>query len=259
MLRRFRFAKYGAWCAAALVLTAMGYGVQHAVYAANPANWGTEQCCGKLTSKSADERAAAAKRLGELKSMDGVPALTGAMQDPDVATRRLAARALGEIGSPKPLKSFFDVAFWDKDPSVRAEAARAVGKIRDTTPIVPLRWQPAGAGRTKNTVAPASVKYYQSTRPLAYLLRDSDPTVRREAALALGEIKDGWAVDDLTASVGDAVPAVRQACCMALGKIGDARAASALEAASKEFDPVTKAAATEALTAIGAGAVADVR
>jgi len=54
-------------------------------------------------------------------------------------------------------------------------------------------------------------------------LRDLDPQVRRQAALALGAIKDRRAVEPLGQALQDECTAVREAAAQALGELGDPR------------------------------------
>lgn len=234
-----------------LVLGFIVFIAQHALYAAKPENWDAAKCRVNLKDDQSEIRAAAANRLGELKDTTAVPVLTELLRDNDIAVRSNAAWALGEIRDAQVLKSFFDVAFWDKDPGVRAEAAKAVGKIQDRTTIIPL-FSTASVARQAQ---PASIHYYQSTRPLVLLLRDKDAQVRKEAAWALGEIADGWAVDDLLVAIRDKNADVRQQCCTALGKIKDPRAVIALRDALKDQDVPTRRKAAEALLAITQKAV----
>lgn len=63
---------------------------------------------------------------------------------------------------------------------------------------------------------------------LVRALRDSESQVRRQAALALGEIKDRRAVEPLGQALQDDCTAVREAAAQALGELGDPRAVDEL-------------------------------
>jgi HEAT repeat protein len=60
-------------------------------------------------------------------------------------------------------------------------------------------------------------------------LKDSDESVRRRAAYALGEIRDKRAVEPLISALKDSDGNVRGSAASALGKIGDERALPELE------------------------------
>ncbi|MBL0937723.1 MAG: HEAT repeat domain-containing protein [Gemmatimonadaceae bacterium] len=79
-------------------------------------------------------------------------------------------------------------------------------------------------------------------------LRDSDASVRRAAANALGNLESKTAVPALMAIIGDANKEVRQAVCEALGNIGDARAVPALTRALRDAVPEVRHQAIEALS-----------
>lgn len=77
-----------------------------------------------------------------------------------------------------------------------------------------------------------------------------DSGVRRSAAVALGQIKDAWAVEPLIAALTYSNPKnseVRQAAAEALVQIGDARAVEPLIATLKDWSPDVRKAAIEAL------------
>src|SRR6185295_5429030 len=65
-------------------------------------------------------------------------------------------------------------------------------------------------------------------------LADSDSSVRRAAAGALGQLKAGSAVDALIAALRDEDESVRKSAATALARIGDRRAAVAVRTAAKE-------------------------
>jgi len=88
---------------------------------------------------------------------------------------------------------------------------------------------------------------------LVLLLSDSEPQIRRRAALALGRLGLKEAVEPLISSLGDPQVEVRQMSAFALGLIGDIQATSALVEALEDFEPIVQGRAAEALGRIGAG------
>jgi len=86
---------------------------------------------------------------------------------------------------------------------------------------------------------------------LVALLSDSEPQIRRRAALALGRLGLKEAVEPLIASLGDPQVEVRQMSAFALGLVGDTQAAPALVAALEDFEPIVQGRAAEALGRIG--------
>ena len=87
---------------------------------------------------------------------------------------------------------------------------------------------------------------------LVALLSDSEPQIRRRAALALGRLGLKEAVEPLISSLGDPQVEVRQMSAFALGLVGDIQATSALVAALEDFEPIVQGRAAEALGRIGA-------
>ncbi len=99
------------------------------------------------------------------------------------------------------------------DPKVRVRAADALGKVDGE-----LTGKACSALRAH--------------------IWDDDPDVRYTVALALGELRDMEAVEDLIdAILGDGHPLPRQAAVIALGLIGDPRATKALIRMLKEASP----------------------
>ena len=82
---------------------------------------------------------------------------------------------------------------------------------------------------------------------LVLLLSDSEPQIRRRAALALGRLGLQEAVEPLISSLKDPQVEVRQMSAFALGLIGDIQAASALLEALEDFEPIVQGRAAEAL------------
>ncbi|MGI8589299.1 MAG: HEAT repeat domain-containing protein [Chloroflexia bacterium] len=154
-----------------------------------------------LFDKDAAVRAETLQALAEFSSRDerllepAVAYLLPCLRDGDPLVRRIAASALGTLGSREAIRPLA-LLLHDPDAGVRARACRALGNLRD----------------------PASV------RALVSCLADDDPEVRRSSARALGEVGDGHALAPLRQISNDEHPAVRQAVSDALNRLGIGRA-----------------------------------
>jgi len=87
---------------------------------------------------------------------------------------------------------------------------------------------------------------------LTNLLTDTEPRVRRRAALAIGRVGLPAGVQPLVGALSDADPEVREMAAFALGLIGDVTAAPALTKAVSDSSPIVRGRAAEALGQIDA-------
>lgn len=180
----------------------------------------------RLTAQDPLAARNAADVLAGMRDRATLPALSAYMMNPlDESSGQAAARAIGAIGHPAglaPLKS----AFAHPLAGVRAAALEHIRDLR----------------------APIGAKSVTDATALVPMLSDSDPAVRRQAALTIGFVKDATATGALSALLaGDAVPQVRKAAAWALGQIGDGTGANALLAAERDADPLVRSVATAAL------------
>lgn len=113
----------------------------------------------KLRSGDGEERAAAAKALGEGGGDAAVDALVGALKDENPKVRGTAAKALGDIKDKRAVQPLVAL-LGDKSKFVRALGAQALGLIGD--------------GRARN--------------PLKKLENDKEELVRKEAGIALKKL-----------------------------------------------------------------------
>jgi cyclophilin family peptidyl-prolyl cis-trans isomerase/HEAT repeat protein len=119
--------------------------------------------------------------------------------------------------------------------------------LREAPPVAPVVTTPA-RGR-KPQVAPEP----PPGPDLVKLLTDSDPRIRRRAALAIGRVGLPEGVPPLRALLAsDQDAEVRQMAAFALGLIGDASAAPQLTQALADPTPLVRGRAAEALGQIGA-------
>ena len=116
-----------------------------------------------------DNRALAARYLGELRAVSATIPLLRLLDAADPHIRAAAATSLGEIGSDEALPRLREIALNDPESFVRSWAIVAVGK--------------AGSGTDVDTLLP--------------LLSDHSIRVRGATALALADLGDPRAIEPL--------------------------------------------------------------
>lgn len=99
--------------------------------------------------------------------------------------------------------------------------------------------------------AVASVMHNRRVNSELPRLSSASATDRREAAAALGDLKDARAVEPLIRTLGDPDPSIRRNTAEALGKIRDPRAVNALMTELRDTDASVSKAARESLVQIG--------
>ena len=160
----------------------------------------------------------------------GVDVITKALGARDPGSRRLAARALGDVGEKTGLPPLIARAR-DPDWTVRIAVARAIVAILGIDP---------------QFLAQASVDWTRSA------LASQDWTTRKAAAGVLADIPRGQAVPLLAQAIADHNPAVRLAASKSAGKIKSAEAAAEVVAAvDGESDPLVKEQQIRSLGEIG--------
>lgn len=133
----------------------------------------------------------------------------------------------------------------------RLNAVKALGEAKDARAVDPLiavlKDEKCGS-----TAANALAKIGQpSVAPLCIALKDDSPVARRNAAMALGKIKDSSAVKPLIAALNDENPIVRRNAAKALGEIHDNSAVEPLTVALKDDSPIVRRNAALALKGMG--------
>lgn len=113
-------------------------------------------------------------------------------------------------------------------------------------PVGPVPAPPAHPKKGAPVPVPVTV-----APDLTVLVGDSDPNIRRRAALAIGRVGLSDGVAPLQKALTDAEPLVRQTAAFALGLIGDSSAVPALTTALQDADPGVRGRAAEALGLIG--------
>src|SRR4030065_23464 len=217
-----------------------------------------------LKDKDAIVRMNAATALGEIDIFcllpigchpeDHVIVLIRKLNHEDLIIRLSAIKALGEIKdaiAEDPLVA----TLGDKDCGCTAANALArIGKPSVESLCAALKDDSAIARRNAAT-ALGKIKDASAVEPLIATLKDKDLIVRRNAATALGQIQDARAVESLISAMEDKNPIVRRNVTTALGQIQDAHAVESLISALKDKDAIVRANAVTALGGIGKPAV----
>lgn len=166
-------------------------------------------CIGKLTQHLDDSepkvRAAAARKIAEVKGRGAVPLLFPLRTDPSPEVRGRVAVALGTVGEYPLLL----VALHDSEPAVRVEAVAALGRHyrkQGTRKLSPIRTLTEDLPSLDETVLPA----------LGEATRDRHAAVRAAAIRALGEIEARISVPHFLLAIEDPEDSVKRVALEAL-------------------------------------------
>lgn len=174
--------------------------------------------------------------LGEMGDDRCVEPLARALRDGDWQVREAAVEALGQVGSPAVDALLKLVRDWD----VRKAAITALGKVRDERVLEPLVHQ-LRSDEFKEDATKALVELGEPAVPrLVQALKDKEESIRQQAVLALGQIKDSSAVDPLIEMLGDQDWFTRLTAAAALDAIGDSRGRDAIKPLLKDPDLVVR-------------------
>jgi HEAT repeat protein len=181
-------------------------------------------------------RREAAITLGEMGDERCVGPLCSALRDGDWQVREVAIDGLGQIGSPAVELLTKLLRDWD----VRKYAIAALGKIRDERVLDPLLLQLRN-DEFKDDAVRALVELGEpAVSRLIKALKDKDENVRKQAVLALGQIKHVEALDPLIDMLGDSDWFTRLMAAAALEAIGDDRGREAIKPLMKDPDMVVR-------------------
>jgi len=174
--------------------------------------------------------------LGEMGDERCVEPIVRCLRDGDWQVREASIEALAMIGSP----AVELLLRYIRDYDARKPVIKTLGKINDERVLDPLisllhndefkddaTWALAELGK------PAVGR-------LLELLKNPDEGIRKQAILALGEIKDASCVDALIESLKDTDWFTRLSAASALEKIGDPRGREAVKPLMKDPDLVVR-------------------
>lgn len=183
--------------------------------------------------------------LGEMGDERCVEPLVMALRDGDWQVREAAVEAIAEVGSPAVELLIRYMRDWE----ARKYVIQAMGKINDERVLDPLMSM-LHNDEFKDDATRALIDLGKPAVPkLIAALTDREEFVRKQAILALGEIKDSDAVDPLIAMLQDQDWLTRLTAAAALEQVGDLRGRDAIKPLMKDPDLVVRLRVERILTA----------
>ncbi len=174
--------------------------------------------------------------LGEMGDERCVEPVLRALRDGDWQVREVGIEACGNIGSPAVDGLLRLLRDWD----VRRYAIAAMGKIKDERVLDPLVQQ-LRSDEFKEFATDALVELGQpAVEKLLAALKDKDEVVRKQAIIALGQIKDSSSLDALIEMLQDKDWFTRIQAAAAIEAIHDDRGKDAIKALLKDSDEVVR-------------------
>src|SRR5262245_2620084 len=210
----------------------------------------------QLHSSDEQERLAAVEGLSELASADAVAALIGATTDRSERVRALAITKLGLIGDSRAVAALTSTLGTDKKPFVRKAAAYALARFH--TNEVTSALSRALSDKDLEVRGAAAVTLADnpdaaSIPALITALSDKSEFVRGQAGRALGmngKTASGSVQKLIALLAGDADHEVKRQAAIALGQIGDSAAIPTLKGFIHSEDPYLAQSALDAIRMI---------
>ncbi|TDI45216.1 MAG: HEAT repeat domain-containing protein [Acidobacteria bacterium] len=202
-----------------------------------------------LRSPNVGTRVNAAKALGKSGRLEGIPALTQAMRDPELKVRRVTIEALRAFTSSETVDGLL-IGLQDEDRSVRREALTAALEIYvgagNADIGSSLSWILGNRKRTPELegLIPTDLRVVNGVE---LRLQDEEPHLRRQAAYTLGVLGAARSARPLESSLYDGDKNVRLEAVRSLAKIGTDEAAEAVRGALNGADKTLAGAVIDAL------------
>lgn len=199
---------------------------------------------GRLRSRRAWKRAAAAFTLGDMGAARAAPALVGALQDDDREVRTAAARSLGRLRAVEAVTPLaVALAAHRVSWVVGGHALLSLGPAA-VPDLTRLSRRPEPELRARSAELVGLIGAASDATALQAALRDTSAEVRERAARALGRLGARSASEELRTALGDRIPGVRAAAAASLGDLRDREAVPQLldQARGDAFEPARAAA-----------------
>lgn len=174
--------------------------------------------------------------LGEMGDERCIEPLVRCLRDGDWQVRDAAVEAIAMIGSPA-----VDLLLrYIRDYDARKSVIKALGKINDERVLDPLISMLHNDEFKDDATWALADLGHPAVGRLLECLDNSDEVIRKQAILALGEIRDSSSVDLLIERLKDPDWFIRLTAAAALEKIGDPRGREAIKPLAKDPDLVVR-------------------
>ena len=211
-----------------------------------------------LDTAHPETRQRVADILGEIRHPSALPALTEAARGEYFTVRARAASALARIGDASAVPTL-NALLGDPEPTVRIAAALAVGIFRDPSSIIPLsdllledreiEVRQAAAQGLAETHLKEAIPYFIEAMADSFWWYERENAA--EVLLASLTKFGADAVEPLVGALGHNEATVRRSAAIVLGQIGDARAVEPLGMAVYDMHDEVGHAAAESLAGFG--------
>jgi HEAT repeat protein len=195
-------------------------------------------------------RACAAMALGKLSGNEVISPLIDAVEDEQMIVSRAAILALGEVGSQQSIPTLIGVLENQNKKELHALAIKVLSKIGGTKVksnlLKALESENNGVKRNA-AIALGDLGTKDVVPPLIKLMNDCDECLREIAASSLSLIKDNRAVEALIGALSDQAETVRTMAASSLGYLGDNRAIKPLEKALNDKNILVRQMAASSL------------
>ncbi|HZN95825.1 MAG TPA: HEAT repeat domain-containing protein [Myxococcales bacterium] len=181
----------------------------------------------------------------------GIPAAAAGLLDADRDVQARTAEALAAQGAAgqAPILELIPKLAGDKVRLV--EALRASGTTQAAVPALIALVNEGGPEAADASALLGGLKAKEAVGPLLRYLADPSAVGRREAVLALGQIGDRSAADEVAKDLSHDSPEIRAAAAEALATLGSAGHQEALDALKGDYYRRVRASAEKALARIG--------
>lgn len=202
---------------------------------------GPETLVNVFESSNPDARRIAAQALGEIGSIDSVADILSLLNDPDELVRSAAAAALGQIGSAAAVPALLELLQEDSS-KVRQDAAIALGRLTSSqaNPDVVAALAAALPSDIGASAAQAlgQLGSEAAVPALATAMQSADIDRCRSAALALGQIGSPTAVSVLIEALQRSDELPHHCALWALGQVPAGESSEALSQARRQLVPL---------------------
>ncbi|MCQ3938710.1 MAG: hypothetical protein DPW18_16935 [Chloroflexi bacterium] len=172
-------------------------------------------------------RSRAAAALGKIGDPGAVEPLLGALKDGEMEVRIAACIALGHFKDPATFDELGNLLLEDSMIEVRQTAAKVLGATKHPAAVPYLMdalrdsfWWYEREQAVRDLLAAIKNMGEPVVQPLIEALGDREGTVRKFAAMILGDLQDGRAIEELGMALYDLHHEVSQAAAQALARFG---------------------------------------